>query len=153
MYLIRMLNKSGVISRHVHIEARLKELGITLPTFPIPKGNYINFVQTGNLVYIAGSLPQPIGAPLITGRLGENMTIEEGQNAARHAGLNMLASLQMACDGNLDKVKRIVKINGYVSSTNDFTAQATVMNGCSDLFGDVFLEKGRHARAAVASST
>lgn len=140
------------VLRQVHIETRLLQLGITLPPQPVPKGNYINFVQTGNLVYIAGSLPQPINAPLITGRLGENMNIEQGKHAARLAGLNMIATLQIACGGNLDKVRRIVKIVGYVNSTLDFTSQATVMNGCSDLFGEVFQEKGRHARSAIGTS-
>jgi enamine deaminase RidA (YjgF/YER057c/UK114 family) len=142
----------AICIRKVHIEERLKQLNITLPPQPIPKGNYINFVKTGNLVYIAGSLPQPIGLPLIKGRLGENMTIEQGQEAARHAGLNMLATLQIACGGNLDKVTRVVKIVGFINSTNDFTSQATVMNGCSDLFGEVFEAKGRHARSAIGTS-
>ena len=143
----------GAVSlRRVYIEARLEQLGISLPPQPIPKGNYINFVKTGNLIYIAGSLPQPIDGPLMRGRLGENMSIVEGQEAARLAGLNMLATLQIACDGNLDKVTRIVKIVGFINSTDDFTAQATVMNGCSDLFGEVFEAKGRHARSAIGTS-
>ena len=97
--------------RRVHIEMRLKQLGIALPPQPVPKGNYINFVRTGNLVYIAGSLPQPADGPLMLGRLGENMTVEEGKHAARLAGLNMLATLQIACNGDLDRVTRVVKVN------------------------------------------
>lgn len=97
--------------RQVHIETRLKQLGIALPPQPVPKGNYINFVRTGNLVYIAGSLPQPADGPLMLGRLGENMTVEEGKHAARLAGLNMLATLQIACNGDLDRVTRVVKVN------------------------------------------
>lgn len=150
-----MMQKRGLFKaafRQIHVEARLQSLGIELPPQPIPKGNYINFVKTGNLIYIAGSLPQPKGGALMKGRLGENMTIEEGQLAARLAGLNMIATLQIACNGDLDKVKRIVKIVGFINSTNDFTAQATVMNGCSDLFGEVFQEKGRHARSAIGTS-
>lgn len=113
----------------------------------------MTYIRRGNIVYISGHLPQLIDGTLIKGRLGENLTIEQGQEAAKLAGLQVLASLKAACNGDLDNVTKIIKLTGFVNSTNDFTSQATVMNGCSDLFGQVFgLEIGRHARAAIGTS-
>lgn len=137
-------------TRKVHIEAKILKLGYILPPLPPePKGNYMTFIKRGNTVYISGHLPQTHDGVLMKGRLGETLTIEEGQTAARLAGLQMLASLKAAC-GDLDRVRKIVKLMGFVNSSNDFTSQATVMNGCSDLMGEVFgVEIGRHARSAV----
>eukprot|EP01039_Chlorochromonas_danica_P001199 gene1199-1309_t len=140
-----------IIRRAIHVEARVKELGYALPQqAPSPKGNYTNFVMDGNLVYLSGHLPQLIDGTLIKGRLGEELTIEEGQYAARLAALQLLASLQTACGGDLDKVEKVIKLTGFVNSTKDFTSQPLVMNGCSDLIGEVFgHDVGRHARSAV----
>jgi enamine deaminase RidA (YjgF/YER057c/UK114 family) len=140
--------------RYVHIEERIKQLGYLMPPSPPePKGNYMTFVKAGNMLHIAGHLPIPVdGRPMIVGRLGENMTVEQGQEAARLAGLQMLATVKGAI-GDLDKVKRIIKLVGFVNSTNDFHKQAMVMNGCSDLMGEVFgVEIGRHARSALGSN-
>lgn len=88
----------------------------------------------------------------MTGRLGENLTLEQGQQAARLAGINLIATMRASTNGNLEKVKRIVKIVGFVNSTNDFTSQALVINGCSDLLAEVFQEKGSHARSSLANN-
>mmetsp|Transcript_26917 Transcript_26917/g.45016 ORF Transcript_26917/g.45016 Transcript_26917/m.45016 type:complete len:175 (-) Transcript_26917:818-1342(-) len=136
--------------RLVHIEKRIEDLGYVLPPVPPePRGSYMTFLRHGNMVYISGHLPQFVDGTLMQGRLGENLTVEEGKQATRLAALQMMASLKGAC-GDLDKVKKVIKLTGFVSSTNDFYEQATVMNGCSDLFGEVFgMDIGRHARAAI----
>jgi enamine deaminase RidA (YjgF/YER057c/UK114 family) len=138
--------------RQVHIEARIAKLGYVLPVYPAsPRGNYITYVRSGKLLFLSGHLPQIVGEPLITGRLGENMSIEEGQRAARIAGLQLLATAKEACPNkDLDRIKKVIKLTGFVNSTNEFTSQATVMNGCSDLFGEVFgIEVGQHSRSAI----
>jgi enamine deaminase RidA (YjgF/YER057c/UK114 family) len=141
----------SILKRSVHIEAKLAKMGHILPNAPsAPKGNYFNFIRNGNIVYTAGHLPQPVEGPMMMGRLGENMTIEQGQAAARTAVLQLLSSLRVACGGDLDKVKKIIKITGFVNSTPSFTAQPQVINGCSDLIGELFgADIGRHARSAV----
>eukprot|EP01038_Epipyxis_sp_PR26KG_P009059 gene9059-12219_t len=148
--------KSVVWKRPIHIEAKILSLGLKLPQMPpIPKGNYMNYsIQPGSgktkIVHLAGHLPQPVDGPLMQGRLGENLTLEEGKLATRLAGMQMLATLQAACSGNLDRVVKVHKITGYVSSTNTFYDQAQVMNGCSDMLGEVFgLEVGRHCRSSL----
>ena len=149
-----LLSKSsGVIvrTRKVHIEARIASLGLTMPKEPpAPKGNYMGYTRRGNMVYLAGHLSQPVDGALLLGRLGDSYNIEQGQHAARITTLNMLATLKAACGGDLDKVQKIIKITGFVNSTPDFTSQPMVMNGCSDLLGEIFgQEIGRHARSAV----
>lgn len=143
----------GLTQRFVHIEKRIAELGHTLPALPpAPKGNYMNFSREGNFLYLSGHLPQRLDGSLVTGRLGENMTVEEGQAAAQLAGLQLIASMKAAC-GDLDNIKRILRVTGFVNSTPDFTSQAMVLNGCSNLFGDVFgVEVGRHARSALGTN-
>jgi enamine deaminase RidA (YjgF/YER057c/UK114 family) len=141
-------------ARNVHIEARIAQLGYTLPKEPpAPKGNYMGYTKRGNMIWLAGHLPQKADGSLVLGRLGENVTVEQGQEAARVATLNMLATIRAAV-GDLDKVTKIVKVTGFVNSTSDFTAQPSVLNGCSDLFGEIFgVEIGRHARAALGVNT
>jgi len=129
-------------------EAKLEALGISLQTPAAPVANYVNAVQTGNLIFLAGKGPKKADGEYIKGRLGENMTIEEGYEAARVSGINQLAVLKQEL-GNLNKVKRIVKVLGMVNSTPDFTDQPKVVNGYSDLMVEVFGERGKHARAAV----
>jgi enamine deaminase RidA (YjgF/YER057c/UK114 family) len=143
-----------VYARNVHIEARIAQLGYTLPKEPpAPKGNYMGYTKRGNMIWLAGHLPQKADGSLVLGRLGENVTVEQGQEAARVATLNMLATIRAAC-GDLDKVTKIVKVTGFVNSNSDFTAQPSVLNGCSDLFGEIFgVEIGRHARAALGVNT
>ncbi|PPB82386.1 enamine deaminase RidA (YjgF/YER057c/UK114 family) [Albidovulum inexpectatum] len=132
------------------IEARLAELGLTLPEAPAPAANYVPFVQVGKLVFVSGQISQgPDG--LIKGKLGADLDVEAGAMAARACGLALIAQLRAACDGDLDRVARVVKLTGFVNSTPDFTDQPKVINGCSDLMVEVFGESGRHARAAVSA--
>jgi enamine deaminase RidA (YjgF/YER057c/UK114 family) len=129
-------------------EAKLKELGYTLPTAQKPIANYVNAVHTGNLVFLAGhgpALPWGKGA---TGKVGKDLTVAQGAEAARNVGLNLLASLKAEI-GDLRRVKRIVKVLGMVNSAPGFGEQPEVMNGFSDLMVQIFGERGRHARSAV----
>lgn len=126
------------------IESRMHKLGHFLPPPSTPKGNYASFVRSGNKIYLSGHLPIPATGAMAQGRLGENVSIEDGQFAAKLAGLQLLATLKVAC-GDLDRVKKIVKITGFVNSVENFTNQPTVINGCSDLLGEVFGEQiGKH---------
>ena len=129
-------------------EETLKSLGIVLPEAPKPLGSYVPFVRTGNLIYLSGMLPMREGRLIKTGRVGESVSLEEAAEAARVAVINGLAVLKAAI-GGLGKVKRCVKVEGYVSSTGDFTDQPKVLNGASDFMFRVFGEAGRHARTAV----
>lgn len=129
-------------------EAKLKELGITLSTPSAPVANYVNAVRTGNLIFLAGKGPLQANGENITGKLGGDLTIEEGYEAAKITGINQLSVLKAEL-GNLNKVKRIVKVTGMVNSMPDFTDQPKVVNGYSDLMVAVFGDKGKHARAAV----
>lgn len=129
-------------------EARLKELAIELSTPSVPVANYVNAVRTGNLIFLAGKGPLKADGENITGKVGDDLTIEEGYEAARVTGINQL-SVPKAELGNLNKVKRIVKVKGMVNCTSDFTDQPKVVNGYSDLMVAVFGERGKHARAAV----
>ncbi|MCB2124565.1 MAG: RidA family protein [Rhodobacteraceae bacterium] len=132
------------------IDARLSELGLTLPDAPAPAANYVPFVRTGDLLFVSGQISQgPAG--LIKGRLGETMDVAEGAEAARRCGLSLLAQARAALGGDLDRLVRVVKLGGFVNSTPDFTDQPKVINGCSDLMVAVFGEAGRHARAAVSA--
>ncbi|KRA81409.1 RidA family protein [Altererythrobacter sp. Root672] len=129
------------------IEARLAELGITLPPAAAPVASYVPVVVSGGTAYVSGQLPF-IDGQLATGRLGADVTLEQGIAAARACGVMILSQLQTAL-GSLDRVERIVKLEAFVNSTADFTDQAKVANGASDLMAEVFGEAGRHARAAV----
>ncbi len=129
-------------------EQNLKKLGIELQEPNAPFANYVNYVRTGNLIYFAGSGPDNAYKGVITGKLGKDITIEEAREAARHTGINLIATLKNAV-GDLNKVKRIVKVYGMVNSTETFTDQPKVINGFSDLMIQVFGDKGKHARSAV----
>ena len=129
-------------------EQNLKKLGITLQEPNAPVANYVNYVRTGNLIYFSGSGPGNEYKGVFKGKLGKDITIEEGAAAARHIGINLIASLKNAV-GDLNKVKRIVKVLGMVNSTETFTDQPKVINGFSDLMIQVFGDKGKHARSAV----
>lgn len=130
------------------ISERLKELGITLAPPRGPQANYVSAVRTGNLVFLSGTGPYLPDGGLITGKLGADVTLERGYEAARWTALALLANLQAEV-GSLDRVVRIVKLLGMVNCTPDFTRQPEVINGASDLLVEVFREKGRHARSAV----
>ena len=131
------------------IETRLAELGLELPPAPAPAANYVPFVRTGNQLFVSGQISSD-AAGLITGRLGADLSLEEGAAAARRCGLALLAQARAAL-GDLDRVTRVVKLVGFVNSTPEFTDQPKVVNGASDLMVEVFGEAGRHARSAVAA--
>ena len=130
------------------IDARLQELGITLPTPPAPVASYVPFVIVGNVVHVSGQVSVDAGGG-IKGKLGDQIEVEEGQAAARLCAINLLAQVKAACGGDLDRVRRVVKLNGFVNVTPQFDPIPQVMNGCSDLMVSVFGDAGRHARAAV----
>lgn len=133
------------------IQARLREKGIVLPTAPTPLANYVPYIVTGNLVFIAGQGTLVDGELHYIGRVGQELTIEEGYQAARLCALNILAQVNAACGGDLDRVARVVKVQGFVNSAPDFYLQPRVINGASDLFVDVFGDAGKHARFAVGA--
>ena len=129
-------------------DARLIALNITLPDAPAPAANYVPYVRSGILLYVSGQISAgPDG--LIKGRLGDDLDVAAGAAAARRCGLALLAQARAAL-GSLDQIVRVVKLGGFVCSTNDFTDQPEVVNGCSDLMVEVFGDAGRHARAAVS---
>ena len=130
------------------VEARLKSLGIELPKSPSPLANYVPFVITGNLLYLSGQGPREADGTFHTGKVGQEVTIEQAYQDARLTGLNLLAVMQGAL-GELDRIERVVKLLGMVNGTPDFLEHPQVINGCSDLMVEVFEEKGRHARSAV----
>lgn len=132
-------------------ENKLRELGLTLPAPPKPVANYVPAVRSGNLLFLSGVLPSREGQLVMTGKLGGNLTVEQGVEAARVAVLNGLSIVQREA-GLLDRVKRIVKMVGYIASAPDFTDQPQVLNGASDLLVSVFGEAGRHARVAVGAA-
>ncbi len=131
------------------VEARLKEKGIDIPEGPSPIANYVPFAISGNVVYISGQGTFKDGKLLYIGKLGREFTIEEGQKAAQLCAVNVLAQLRKACDGDLDRVVRVLRVGGYVNSMPDFTQQPKVINGASDLFVAAFGNAGRHARTAI----
>jgi len=125
------------------IDERLNELGIELPRVPAPMGNYVHAVRTGNLLFLAGK-----GPGSVTGKVGAGITVEEAYRHAREVGLVLIAVMRQEL-GSLDRVNRVVKVLGMVNAVPEFARQPAVINGCSDLFVEVFGEKGRHARSAV----
>ena len=134
------------------IEKKLEELGITLDAGPEPMANYVSVQKAGTLWFFSGAGPFEGGKPAVFGRLGENMSTEEGYSAARLAGINLLAVLKRELGGDWDRLEQIVKLQGFVSSTPDFFEQPKVINGASDLFVEVLGDKGRHARTAVGTN-
>lgn len=132
----------------VLVEARLQELGIELPSVPSSVANYVGAVRTGELIYVSGRLPMRDGQVAFKGKLGRDVSAEDGYQAARLSTVNLVATLKAEI-GDLDKVRRIVKVLGMVSSDPEFTEQASVLNGASDLLVEIFGDRGRHARSAV----
>jgi enamine deaminase RidA (YjgF/YER057c/UK114 family) len=130
------------------IEQTLKQKGIVLPVVGKPVANYVHAVRTGNLIFLSGKGPAKPDGTNVTGKVGRDLTVEQGYDAARLTGINLLATLKDAV-GDLNKVKRIVKALGMVNCESNFTEQPKVINGFSDLMVEVFGEKGRHARSAV----
>lgn len=130
----------------------LQKLGIVLPKPTSPIANYVKYVQTGKLLFLSGHGPSKPDGTYIVGKLGTDLTVAQGAEAAKLTGINLLATLQAAV-GNLDQVKRIVKVLGFVNGKNDFADQPKVMNGFSDLMVAVFGEKGKHARSAIGTNS
>jgi len=134
------------------IDTRIAELGYTLPVPSAPVANYVPYVITGNMVFISGQISK-IGDNAIGGRLGEDLTLERGQEAAQLSALNLIAQMKAACGGDLTRVKRVVKLGGFVQALPSATAAdiPKIINGCSDIMVEVFGDKGRHARFAVSA--
>jgi len=132
------------------IDARLAELGIDLPEAPAPAANYVPWVRSGALLFVAGQVSGN-NQGVHKGRLGDGLSVEEGVAAARACALNLIAQAKAGCGGDLDRVARVVKLGGFVSSTPDFIQQPQVVNGASDLIVEIFGDKGRHARFAVSA--
>jgi len=133
------------------IDKRLGELGITLPAATKPVANYVPWVRTGNLLFLSGQVPIENGKVAYTGAVGGPVSLEDGAKAARICAINLISQIKDACGGDLDRVKRIVKLVGFVNATPEFGDHPKVINGASDLMVEVFGDKGRHARSAVAS--
>ena len=137
----------------INFDQKLKSLGIELPAITPPVANYVNAVVTTNkLVFLAGKGPKKPDGQYLIGKLGDDLTLEQGYQAARISGINQLAALKAEI-GDFNRVKRIVKVHGMVNATPDFTNHSKVMNGFSDLMVEVFGDKGKHARAAVGMSS
>ena len=131
------------------ISSRLRELGIELPEPAAPLAAYVGFVHAGNLLYVSGQVPVRDGAVIATGRLGDTVSLEDGQACARLCAVNILAQLRIACEGDWSRVERCVRLGGFVAATPEFEQHPQVINGASELIGEVMGERGAHARAAV----
>jgi len=135
------------------IAARLKDIGITLPTPAVPQGSYVPWVRSGALLFISGQITVGISGLEYLGTVGRDINVEDARRAARLAALNVIAQAATALDGDLDRVVRVVKVTGFVNATPEFAQHPEVVNGASDLFAEIFGEAGRHARAAVGVSS
>ena len=133
------------------IEKRIADLGVTLPAPGAPAGNYVPFVIAGNLVFMAGPVAREAGKMKYTGKVGRDLSVEDGQAAAKLCAVNLLSQLKAAC-GDLDRVERCVRLGGFVNSPPDFLDHPKVVNGASDFIVEVFGERGQHARTAVGVS-
>jgi enamine deaminase RidA (YjgF/YER057c/UK114 family) len=131
------------------VEAKLAELGITLPTPAAPLANYIGFNRVGSLLVVSGQIPLVDGKVACTGKLGQQVSVEQGQAAARICVINLVAQVKAACGGDLDRVLRVVRLGGFIAAGPEFTQHAVVMNGASDLAVAIFGEAGRHARTTI----
>ena len=132
-----------------HVDAKLQELGIVLPAPMGAIANYVPYAITGNLVVISGQLPAVDGKVAFTGKVSADLTVEQGAAAARQSFINLLAHLKAACDGDLDRVRRVVRLGGFIACPPNFTQHAVAMNGASDLAVAVFGDAGRHARTTI----
>ena len=131
----------------------LKKLKITLPTPPDPIGAYVAFKKTGKLLFISGQLPIAEDGKPIKGKIGKDLSLEDGQKAAKYCAINILAQAKKAANGNLDKIKSCIKITGFVNSSNDFIDQPKVINPASELLSEVFGTNDKHSRAAVSTNS
>lgn len=134
------------------ITDKLAELGVTLPDAPAPAANYVPFVQVGDIVYVSGQISSgPDG--FIIGKLGADMSVEDGAAAAKTCAISLLAQVKAACGGDIERLVRVVKLTGFVNSTADFTEQPKVINGASDFLAEALEDAGRHARSAVSAAS
>jgi len=131
------------------IAERLAGLGVEIPEAPKPVASYVGYVQQGDLVFVSGQLPLANGALMATGLLGRDVSIEDATQAARQCAINLLAQMKAACDGDLERIVRCVRLGGFVASMPDFTDHPAIVNGASDFMGEALGERGIHARAAV----
>lgn len=140
-------------SMDLSVEERLQDLGIELPEAPAPVGSYVPYVVSDRTVYVSGQVAIWDGEIQYQGRLGDGISLADGQAAARLCGVNLIAQLRAACGGDLERVARVVKLGGFVNAAPDFVDHAKVINGASDLMTAVFGDRGRHARAAVGCAS
>ena len=134
------------------IEKKLQEIGIAIPIAPPPAANYLPFTQSGNLIFVSGQVPFVDGKLQVTGKVGKDASLKDAQGQAKICAINLLAQLKVACDGDLDRVVKVVKLGAFVASTDDFFDQPIVVNAASDLMVAAFGDAGRHARFAVGSN-
>ncbi|MEM6306419.1 MAG: RidA family protein [Pseudomonadota bacterium] len=132
------------------IETRLGEMGVVLPDAPAPAANYVPYVVVGDIVYVSGQISRD-DTGLITGKVGDDLTTEQGAAAAKTCAIALLAQVKEACHGDLDRLVRVIKLTGFVNSHGDYTEQPQVINGASDFLGDALGDAGRHARSAVSA--
>lgn len=138
---------------HAEVDMHIAQLGIELPTPSPPAGAYVPFVVAGGLLLVAGQLPMWNGTLKYDGRVGAEITLEDGIAAARLCGLNLLAQARAACDGDLDRVRRVLRLGGFVQAAPGFTDHPKVLNGASELMVEVFGQAGRHVRVAVGAAS
>lgn len=134
------------------IEQKIADLGLKLPDAPAPAANYVPYVQSGTLLSVSGQISADENG-LITGKLGADVDVEAGAKAAERCALSLLAQVKAACDGDLSRLKRVIKLGGFVNSTPEFTDQPKVVNGASDLMAEALGDRGRHARSAVSAAS
>ena len=135
------------------IEEKLSAMNLVIPEAATPLGNYVGYTRSGNTVYISGQLPLRDGAVAVTGKVGADVTVEQGYEAGRICAINLIAQLKAACDGDLNKVVKVLRLGGFVNVAPDFIDAPKCINGASDLFVEVFGDLGRHARFAVGVAT
>ena len=137
----------------MNVEDKIKELNISLPNAPDPVGAYVAYKKIGNMLFISGQLPIANDGQILKGKIGKDLTLEDGQKASRLCAINILAQLKKALNGDLNKVKNCIKITGFVNSTDNFADQPKVINPASEILSSVFSEKGKHTRAAVSTNS
>tara|TARA_B100001123_G_C15206551_1_gene985497 strand:- start:251 stop:706 length:456 start_codon:yes stop_codon:yes gene_type:complete len=135
------------------ISEKLKQLNIVLPNAPDPVGAYVAYKKIGNLLYISGQLPIDANGTILKGKIGKDLSLEDGQKASKLCVLNILAQVNKALNGDLDKVKNCAKITGFVNSTDDFKDQPKVINPASETLANLFGDKGKHTRAAISTNS
>ena len=137
----------------MNIQKKLVEMGIQLPDPPKPVGAYVAYKKIDKLLYISGQLPIDLNGKIITGKIGDKLTLEDGQKASKLCAINILAQVKKALNGNLNKVKNCIKITGFVNSIDSFTDQAKVINPASETFSTIFGDNGKHTRAAISTNS